>query len=81
VIGCGLPGYSDDSTVARFFALLESYRPEWQRRASCRGVGPEVFYGRPQCRASPEAFALCADCPVQPCADAGLDERVGGDLC
>jgi hypothetical protein len=28
--------YSDDSTIARFFALLESYRPEWHRRASCR---------------------------------------------
>jgi WhiB family transcriptional regulator, redox-sensing transcriptional regulator len=70
--------HDDESGVSAFFALLANLRPDWQRWAACRGVGPDVFYGRPQSRPSPEALALCADCPVrQPCADAGLDEKFG----
>jgi len=52
-------------------------RPEWHRRAACRGAGPDAFYPR---RGDPRAEArdLCSRCPViAACGQAGADEQYG----
>jgi hypothetical protein len=57
--------------------LVRQWRPEWHRRAACRGQGPEAFY--PEARQpADEALAICASCPVTAeCAAAGQSERHG----
>jgi transcription factor WhiB len=50
--------------------------PAWYSQAACRHVGPATFF--PEGRASAEALALCAECPVRAeCAEAGMGERHG----
>lgn len=57
-------------------------RPSWQQRASCRGVGPEVFF--PENGDTSAARALCATCPVAgPCSSSahhGQEWGVWGGL-
>jgi WhiB family redox-sensing transcriptional regulator len=52
------------SDVEVLLAQLVS-RPEWHRRAACRGVGPDLFFparsdGRPV-----QGLAYCERCPVR----------------
>jgi WhiB family transcriptional regulator, redox-sensing transcriptional regulator len=49
-----------------FDQLLERvvvHRPEWQRRAACRGMGPDVFFLGQGGDPGP-ARAVCDRCPV-----------------
>jgi len=51
-------------------SLLRGYvlRPAWQRRAACRGQGPEMFFARlgDDGAAVQAGKAVCQTCPVQP---------------
>ena len=67
------PGEWDFVPVDMLQALLG--RPEWHRRAACRGVGAEVFYGG-RADEIERAKALCSSCPV--CAEC-LEAGVAGD--
>jgi hypothetical protein len=77
--------YVDDSAIASFFAVLESYRPKWQQAAACRGKGPDPWFpGGTQGRTTErlvseqEAVELCERCPVRvECAEAGMREKWG----
>lgn len=42
--------------------LLNS-RPDWHRRAACRGVGPDLFFPGPG-HPHPVGVVLCESCPV-----------------
>lgn len=56
-------------------------RPEWHRRATCRGVGTDGFFPeitRGQRLDYSSALEMCARCPVQAqCAEAGQSETAG----
>ncbi|MEZ5217866.1 MAG: WhiB family transcriptional regulator [Ilumatobacteraceae bacterium] len=48
---------------------IEVQRPTWQLRASCRGVGPDVFFPS-RGESSAAAREFCAGCPVSaPCLE------------
>jgi WhiB family redox-sensing transcriptional regulator len=50
-------------------------RPAWQRRAACRGVGPNVFFPK-RGGTGREARAICAGCPVtEECLSFALDDE------
>ncbi|HEX7355276.1 MAG TPA: WhiB family transcriptional regulator [Mycobacteriales bacterium] len=72
-------GNASDASAA--WDLLE--RPEWHRRAACRGMGPSAFYpesgwGHAPTAEAAAARAVCAECPVRAeCADAGMGEHYG----
>lgn len=52
-------------------------RPAWQRRAACRGMGPELFFS-PEEDLAAAARAVCRICPVAiECRDFGEREPVG----
>lgn len=52
-------------------------RPEWHRRAACRGMGPALFFGDRGENVQP-AKDVCASCPVtEECLAAGLREKFG----
>lgn len=52
-------------------------RPDWHRKAACRGVGPDVFFIEKGQSTGP-AKALCDACEVRTsCADAGQGEEFG----
>jgi WhiB family transcriptional regulator, redox-sensing transcriptional regulator len=52
-------------------------RPEWHRRAACRGVGADAFYPE-RYRDLQPARAMCEACPVRAqCAEAGVDDEHG----
>ena len=38
-------------------------RPSWQQEASCRGMGPDLFYSHLPADIA-QAVAICAECPV-----------------
>jgi hypothetical protein len=62
------------------YGLLE--RPEWHRRANCRGLTglffPERASGVDVGALIDDACRLCKSCPVfDDCAQAGLEERDG----
>ena len=49
--------------------MITTERPEWQQRAACRGVGPDIFYSTSETDCPP-ARPLCESCPVsQHCLD------------
>jgi len=51
--------------------------PEWQRRAACRGLDPDLFFPD---RGKPATYAkrVCADCPVRTeCLAYGFKEEHG----
>jgi WhiB family redox-sensing transcriptional regulator len=55
-------------------------RPEWQRRAACRGEGTESFVRGPGAGTYAKAKAFCLDCPVRAeCLDTAVadSELVG----
>jgi hypothetical protein len=68
------PGVDLADTVAD---LLASMRPEWHRRAACRGVGPAVFFVERGGSTAP-AKDLCQRCEVTAqCQAAGQLEDHG----
>lgn len=49
--------------------ILDELRPEWQRRAACRGIGadpgtPNPFFPLDR-RSTQQAREICARCPVR----------------
>jgi len=68
--------YGNDTPDYDFlFGLLE--RPEWHKRAACRGMDPNVFYPA-NVHQSAAARKVCADCPVRgECREAGRREALG----
>ena len=55
--------YAGDSSsnIDYLYDLLA--RPDWHRRAACRGVGAGIFYSEHKGH-NAEALALCRVCPV-----------------
>lgn len=49
-------------------------RPNWQKDAACRGMGPDLFYPEKHDSKAPIlAKKICASCPVkEPCQQHGL---------
>jgi WhiB family redox-sensing transcriptional regulator len=39
-------------------------RPEWQRRAACRGMGTDQFFPSTGAHVRQSTIALCGSCPV-----------------
>lgn len=55
-------------------AELASARPRWMARAACRGLGPDLFFGR-HVRTAPR---MCSACPVRAeCLEQGQREAFG----
>jgi WhiB family redox-sensing transcriptional regulator len=44
--------------------LLDELRPEWQRRAACRGADTATFFPKER-RSTQAAREICAGCPVR----------------
>lgn len=58
--------------------LLAGRRPEWHRRAACRGLGTDAFFPEKGEDARP-AKAVCSGCPVAaPCGAATGDHGIWG---
>ena len=56
---------------------LVAQRPDWHKRAACRGAGPDRFYVERGGDLRP-AREMCAECSViAECAAAGQTERYG----
>lgn len=61
--------------IDALYALLE--RPDWHRRAACRGANPNLFFVERNENAT-EARHICGTCPVaQQCLLENLHEREG----
>lgn len=62
------------SPVAEFDRDELFVRPDWQKRAACRGLGTADFFpGRGDNRALARAKAICATCPVrETCLEFGM---------
>lgn len=57
-------------------SLLE--RPEWHRRAACKGMEADLWFPVRGDTIPPAVRAVCATCPVQAeCLEAGLREKYG----
>jgi len=62
----------DDSDLAGWLAILR--RPEWHRRAACRGMGTEAFFPTTG-RRGDTARAVCDTCAVRDeCMASALDQ-------
>lgn len=67
-----MPTVVEDNGRARRL-LLGVERPVWQAQASCRSLGPDLFYAEGQGATQyTDAKKVCAECPVvMECADYG----------
>jgi WhiB family redox-sensing transcriptional regulator len=53
-------------SASDLLAAVANFRPEWQKRALCRGMGAEVFYNpRGSSARTTRARAMCKVCPVK----------------
>ncbi len=53
-------------------------RPEWHKRAVCRGAGTALFFLEHGDPSAPRARALCASCPVrEECLEFALTDPAG----
>lgn len=50
-------------TDVRVVLELDLRRPDWQKDAACRGMGPELFFP-PRGESPAAAKAVCATCPI-----------------